>query len=160
MNSVRALNSFYIIVLSIVLVSGFVLQTVRDESPCLLCFLQRFAMIAIGIFIACNLRFGIKKEHYLLSILAASFGMVVSLWQIHVNLSLSLLSIFYGIKHVIPYVWTFFIFIIAMIASSVLLFFYRDQESSPMPMTALGYVSVFSLFLMAFMNVSQLMMGG
>jgi disulfide bond formation protein DsbB len=78
----KNLNALVILIIAGVLLSGFAVQLIKHEEPCVLCMLQRLAMIAVAASLTLNLRFGIRPNHYGLGLVAAIFGQWIALRHI------------------------------------------------------------------------------
>src|SRR3990167_6458606 len=78
----RNCNALMAIIISFVLLGAFGLQAFLHEIPCPLCLIQRLGMIAVATGALLNVRFGIRKLHYGISLLAALLGGFASLRQL------------------------------------------------------------------------------
>jgi disulfide bond formation protein DsbB len=85
--SARVFNFAGMLVMVGVLVGAYVYQFSYRELPCTLCQLQRLAMLAIAFGAAMNLVLGPDPRHYGLCLVAALFGLGVSIRQtaLHIN---------------------------------------------------------------------------
>jgi disulfide bond formation protein DsbB len=117
----KILNILFIYVLCTVLLSGYAYQFIKHEEPCPLCLLQRLGMIGISIGLFMNLRFGIKAEHYGLSLLSAVVGRFVSLRQIGLHICPQFSTFGEPVLGFDLYVWAFIVFTCSVIAIAILL---------------------------------------
>ncbi|WP_271946626.1 disulfide bond formation protein B [Ruegeria faecimaris] len=78
----RTLNALGTLAVSLVLVLAFGYQLALNELPCPLCLLQRVGFVAVGVGLGLNLLYGARPQHYALMLLAALFGISVSVRQI------------------------------------------------------------------------------
>jgi hypothetical protein len=130
----RILNILWLFVLCGVLLSGYGYQLIKHEEPCPLCLLQRLGMIGVSIGILLNLRFGIRPEHYGLSILSALLGRIVSLRQISLHVCPEFPTFGSPVLGYDLYVWAFIVFTCSVFAAATLLIIYgfsRHKEISP-----------------------------
>ncbi len=115
----------FIAVLMGILLAGYYQEWIGGYHPCSLCFLQRFGLsaVAVGIFFA--LTQGAAPKYYAIAMVAALFGMAVSLHHIAINICDS----FYGSKvlgfHL--YTWAFLAFFCSLLAIGLLLFLPMQQ---------------------------------
>lgn len=133
-NLQRILNVLFIYVLCGVLLSAYAYQFLKHEEPCPLCLLQRLGMLGIILGLLMNLRFGIKTEHYGLSILSAVIGRFVSLRQISLHVCPQFATFGEPVLGFDLYVWAFIVFTCSIIAIAILLIlfgFTRHQEFKP-----------------------------
>ena len=119
----RKLNFIYVMILGCVLLGSLTIQFVIDELPCPLCLLQRLAFLCVCVGPLLNLRYGIRPAHFGVTILAAVFGMLVSVRQI--------------LLHIVPgtggygtpvwgmhlYSWAFIIYLSAIGVAGLMLLF-------------------------------------
>ena len=91
-------------------------------------------MIGIGVGLLMNLRFGIKVEHYGLSLLSALLGLFVALKQISLHACPQFPT--YG-EHILGFsifVWSFIVFLASIFSLAVLLIlfgFFPEREAHP-----------------------------
>ncbi len=150
----RALNSSLVVVLMGVLSAAYYQQYVREISPCPLCILQRLAMIGTGLGALMNLRFGIKNEHYAISLLNIFFGSIVSLR--HIALHVCSFSTFSGSVVVFGlnlYTWAFIVFYSSFLAIIALLFMKIPKSQS---VSRLNFLERSSFFFMALLILANL----
>ena len=117
----RALNILFICVLCGALIGSFIYQFALDAPPCPLCLLQRISIIGIAIGLLMNLRFGIRVEHYGLSILSCLVRRTISLRQISLHVCHQLPNLKEPILGYDLFVWAFLIFTCSIFAIAVLL---------------------------------------
>ncbi len=146
------LNCLFAIVLSCVILAGYTVQYTRHENPCPLCMLQRLAMIGVSIGPLLNLRFGVKMQHYGLSILFALFGMSVSLRQIALHVCPGFPSFGEPVFGLSLYSWAFLTFAISLLAIAILMSVFKFTHNSEQPLKlhlfgklAFGFVFLVSI---------------
>lgn len=115
-----------IIGIAIILTAAFVLVGLFNLEPCPFCWLQRLALVNIGIALLMNLRYGNQLTHWAIVILSAVAGIAASMRQIlmHINDPVGFGDAILGI-HV--YTWCFIAFAIAIIVSAVMLMIYPPK---------------------------------
>jgi len=142
----RLLNFAGMMALIGVLLGAYVYQFSYRELPCTLCLLQRLAMFAVAFGAAMNLVLGPNPRHYGVCLVAAMFGLGVSVRQtlLHINP-------FFDTKTGQPtlaatanpafgetimglnlYVWGVVIFATVILATGIVLLF-RGQFDEPKP---------------------------
>lgn len=109
----RVLNILWIYLICIILTAALFFHT-----PCPLCLMQRLAMLGIGSCALLNLRYGIQAKHYGMAIFFALLGHYIGLHLRPVG------TFFLGLS--LP-TWSSIVFSCSLIASAVLLFFFRDK---------------------------------
>lgn len=80
-------NHLALILICFVLFAAFYEQIALHELPCPLCLLQRVGLIALGLAICLNLRFGAQIPHYGLMLLASLMGLVIATRQILLHIT-------------------------------------------------------------------------
>ena len=117
----RTLNALGMLVVCGVLVGAYYYQFWLYELPCPLCLLQRVGFVAVGFGVGLNLLYGPRPRHYALMIIAAVFGVSVSIRQI-------LLHIVPGTGHygspvlgLHYYTWAGIFFFLIILGTSILL---------------------------------------
>ncbi|MBM3184577.1 MAG: disulfide bond formation protein B [Chlamydiae bacterium] len=151
----RILNLLFVFVLSLVLIASYVYQFTASTIPCSLCLLQRLAIFAIIIGLLLNLRFGIKAEHYGLSLLGAILGRSISLRQMALHIC-PLESPPYPGEPVFGfdlYVWAFIIFACCIVAIAVLLILFGFTNHRPVPASS-GFFEKVAITLVAFIALA------
>lgn len=78
----RTLNAIGMLAVCLVLILALFYQLVLYELPCPLCLLQRVGLVAVGFGLGLNLLYGPRPRNYALMLLAAAFGVSVSIRQI------------------------------------------------------------------------------
>lgn len=78
----RRLNALGMLAVCVVLIAAYVYQFLLYELPCPLCLLQRVGFVAVGFGLGLNLLYGPAPRHYAVVLVAALFGISVSVRQI------------------------------------------------------------------------------
>jgi hypothetical protein len=117
----RTLNALGMLAVCLVLILAYVYQFLLYELPCPLCLLQRVGFVAVGFGLGLNLLYGARPRHYALMLIAAVFGISVSVRQI-------LLHIVPGTGHygspvlgLHYYTWAGICFFLIILGTSVML---------------------------------------
>jgi disulfide bond formation protein DsbB len=117
----RTLNAIGMLAICLVLILALFYQLVLYELPCPLCLLQRVGFVAVGFGLGLNLLYGAQPRNYALMLLAAAFGVSVSIRQI-------LLHIVPGTGHYGSpvlglhfYTWAGIAFFLIILGTSILL---------------------------------------
>lgn len=127
----RLLNRLWVFTICGILMGGYIYQFIKHEEPCPLCMLQRLAMFGVAAGVLLNLRFGFKEEHYGLDLLASFFGLIVSLRQIALHVCPQFPTFGEPILNYDLYVWSFFVFMCSIFATSVLLMIHLFIHQKP-----------------------------
>ncbi len=149
----RAINFIGVLGPCGMIIGAMIIEFGYDEQPCPLCLLQRLAMIGLAASCLMNLHLGIKPAHYGLGIFSCFFGGSVSLRQTFL--------------HIVPgsppgpstpvmgfdlWWWAFISFLVAAIAISIALIFYKPDNIIPTD-SKLTKVSFIILLLVSFSNI-------
>ena len=117
----RTLNALGMLAVCLVLIVAIYYQLARYELPCPLCLLQRVGFVAVGFGLGLNLLYGARPRNYALMLLAAIFGVSVSIRQI-------LLHIVPGTGHygspvfgLHYYTWAGIVFFLIILGTSIML---------------------------------------
>ncbi len=129
----KTLNALFIMVICGVLLSGYSYQFLKAELPCPLCMLQRLAMIGVAMGPLLNLSFGIRMEHYALSLFSCVFGAAVSLRQIALHVCRNFSTFGEPVLGFDLYVWAFIVFTCSIFAVALLLFLYGFGKEKEIP---------------------------
>lgn len=129
----RNLNALLIIILGGVLLSAYGVQFLYHEEPCPLCMLQRLGMIAVASGAALNLWFGVRMQHYALSLIGAVAGGSVALRQISLHVCPGSTQFGFPVIGLSLYTWSFVVFVCSVLAIALLLLFYRPGQSETPP---------------------------
>ncbi|TMV05720.1 disulfide bond formation protein B [Ruegeria sediminis] len=129
----RTLNALGMLAVCVVLILAYVYQVALYELPCPLCLLQRVGFVAVGFGLGLNLLYGARPRNYGLMLIAAIFGVSVSIRQI-------LLHIVPGTGHygspvlgLHYYTWAGIFFFLIILGTAVMLLFegqYRSAEQA------------------------------
>lgn len=150
------LNALLIIILCGVLIGAYYVQFTLHEEPCPLCLLQRIGMIGVGIGALLNLKFGLRTQHYALSILCAVMGASVSLRHITLHICPGLPQVQLPFLGLHLYTWAFLVFVCSLLALAAGLALHipsekRDQvEINAFPI--LGKIAFYLLLFVAATN--------
>lgn len=151
----RNCNALMALIISCVLWGALGIQFFKHEQPCALCLMQRLGMLGITFGALLNLKFGIQRAHYSLSLLSAMFGAFVSLRHIALHVCPGFPAFgepFWGLS---LYVWALIVFASSIVYISLLMFF-RDERKKTTENTTLnwlGQLAFFSVFLVALINI-------
>ncbi len=122
----RNLNALGTLAVSLVLLLAYIYQLTLYELPCPLCLLQRVGFVAVGVGLGLNLLYGARPQHYALMLIAALFGISVSVRQI-------LLHIVPGTGHYGSpvlgyhyYTWAAICFFLILLGTAIMLMFERQ----------------------------------
>lgn len=133
-DAARKVNFLAIMGIAGVLLGSLVIQFVVGDLPCPLCLLQRLAFVLVCVGPLLNLRFGIRPAHYAVSILAALFGMSVSLRQILLHIVPGTGGYGAAVFGLHLYTWAFLIFFASLVVVGVMLILHpEDPAASPPP---------------------------
>jgi disulfide bond formation protein DsbB len=149
---IRTLNALLVLVLMGVLLSAYYQQFFKHEMPCPLCILQRLGMIGVSVGLLMNLRFGIRPEHYALSLLSAFMGGAVSIRQILLHICPGFPVFGIPVFGLSLYTWAFIVFCCSALAIIGFLFFYSPKDKSS---TQMNYFEIFTfglVFTITLMN--------
>lgn len=150
---VRTLNAAMALVLMMVLASAYYQQFSRHEQPCPLCMLQRLGMIGVAMGVLMNLRFGIRVQHYGLSLFSAFFGGVVSARQMLLHICPGFPVFGVPVLGISLYTWAFIVFLCCLIAITGFLFFYSPEDKLYRPMNSFEKITFAVVVLLTLMNV-------
>ncbi len=130
METSRTLNALGMLAVCVVLIAAYFYQFLLYELPCPLCLLQRVGFVAVGFGLGLNLMYGPKPRHYGLMLIAAIFGVSVSIRQI-------LLHIVPGTGHygspvlgMHYYTWAGICFFLIIVGTAVMLLSESQYEPS------------------------------
>lgn len=125
----RRLNAVGMLAVCVVLVAAYFYQFFLYELPCPLCLLQRVGFVAVGFGLGLNLLYGPAPRHYALVLVAALFGISVSVRQI-------LLHIVPGTGHygspvlgLHYYTWAGICFFLIILGTSIMLLSQHQYEN-------------------------------
>jgi disulfide bond formation protein DsbB len=119
----RLINVVALIGLLMVLAGSLFLQFGVGEQPCPLCLVQRSGMIGLAVGPIMNLMWGLKPQHYAISILAALVGSAGSVRQILLHIQPGDPGYGPPVLGLHLYTWALITFVIAIAGISVLLLF-------------------------------------
>ena len=155
-NLEQHLNALQIIIISLVLFGAFGMQYIFNEAPCPLCLLQRLGMLGVGVGALMNLRYGIQRKHYGISMLAAFFGGFVALRQILLHVCPGAPKFGMPFLGLSLYTWSFLIFVCSILLVAILMIVFK--EKAPVKSSKLvGWhkIAFLLLFLAAFTNILE-----
>lgn len=126
----RTLNALGMLAICLVLILAYAYQFALYELPCPLCLLQRVGFVAVGFGLGLNLLYGARPRNYALMLIAAIFGVSVSIRQI-------LLHIVPGTGHygspvlgLHYYTWAGICFFLIILGTSVMLLFEGQYKTT------------------------------
>ncbi len=129
-----------------IITAAFYQEFFRHEQPCPLCYLQRVAMIGVSMGALLNLRFGVKVQHYALSLIFAFFGGFVALRQICLHICPGFPVFGYPVLGFNLYTWSFLSFAAVFFAIIILLFFYSKVDCKIQELNWLDVIAVVCIF--------------
>ena len=153
--SERNCNTLMALLISCVLWGAYGIQFFLHEEPCVLCLLQRLGMLGVAFGALLNIKFGIRRSHYGLSLISAVFGGFVALRQIALHVCPTFSKFgkpFWGLS---LYTWSFIVFSssVLYIALLLLIFDRKKEDLKKTPMNVWGQLAFASVFLVAFSNI-------
>ena len=155
-NLEQHLNALQVIIISLVLFGAFGMQYIFNEAPCPLCLLQRLGMLGVGVGALMNLRYGIQRKHYAISMLAAFFGGFVALRQILLHVcpgSPKFGMPFLGLS---LYTWSFLVFVCSILLVAIVMIVFKEKTPITVSKVAVWHKVAFALlFLAAFTNILE-----
>jgi disulfide bond formation protein DsbB len=119
----RLINVVALLGLLMVLAGSLFLQFGVGEQPCPLCLIQRSGMVGLAVGPMMNLMWGLKPQHYAISILAALVGSAGSIRQILLHIQPGDPGYGPPVLGLHLYTWALITFVIAIAGISVLLLF-------------------------------------
>ena len=128
--SANIFNLLGVIAISLAIGCGIFIEFCCLQDPCVLCFLQRAAMLMIAMGLYWNLLYGIRIRHYAYSLLAALLGLSCSLRHMGLNVCKPVEGtpfLFFSYR---IYTWSFLVFFSSLVSLSFLLFFYKVTSPS------------------------------
>jgi disulfide bond formation protein DsbB len=120
------LNAVGLLAVTAVLIFAFADQLFLDDLPCPLCILQRAAFVVAGFGLALNLRFGPRASHYALVLIGALAGAVVASRQVLIHIVPGTGTYGNALLGLHFYSWAFFIFVVMVLGTAVMLLFDRQ----------------------------------
>lgn len=152
----RHINALMALALSIVLWGAFSVQFFEQEYPCSLCLLQRLGMLGVALGALLNVKFGIRKSHYGLSLLSALLGGVVGLRQFALHVCPGFPTFgtpFWGLS---LYTWSLVVFLCSIISIAFLLLVFDPEQADRVEGGNRPWwwqLAFLSVFLVAFTNI-------
>ena len=113
---VRGLHTLMVWALMGILLAAFYQEFFRKAIPCVLCYLQRAAMICVALSSLLQLRFGIHIRYYAIALLSAFFGASVALRHILLHLCPGFPIVRLSVLGLNLYTWSFLAFCSVMLA--------------------------------------------
>ena len=151
----RNANALLAIILSTILGGALAIQFFLHETPCALCMLQRLGMLGVAAGALMNVKFGPRKRHYGLCLLAAFLGGFVALRQISLHACPQFPKFgepFWGLS---LYTWSFIAYTCVILYIGLIFLFSETNELQTEHTTPNGWGQLaFGLvFIVAVMNI-------
>jgi disulfide bond formation protein DsbB len=149
------LNAVGLLAVTAVLIFAFADQLFLDDLPCPLCILQRAAFVVAGFGLALNLRFGPRASHYALVLIGALAGAVVASRQVLIHIVPGTGTYGNALLGLHFYSWAFFIFVVMVLGTAVMLLFDRqfaEDKDSAERLTMLSKIAFVLFGLLALGN--------
>lgn len=125
----RKINFLFVLGIGGVLCGSLFIQFVMHELPCPLCLLQRLAFVLMTLGPLLNLRYGVRQRHYAVSMLAALFGMIVSMRQVLLHVVPGTGHYGFAVIDLHLYTWAFVFFTFALLVIAVMLLLHPETPS-------------------------------
>jgi disulfide bond formation protein DsbB len=123
----RFLNALVILIICGVLTAAYAHQIFAKEDPCPLCLLQRIGMIGICTAALMNLCYGMHSKHYGMILIAAMFGMIISLRHIALHICPGFPKFGTPVLGLSLYTWAFIVFFLSILGAAVTLMLPCDK---------------------------------
>lgn len=149
----RNLNALLVYIISAILLGGFAVQIFMNETPCILCFLQRFGMLGVATGALMNCRFGPRKLHYGLSLFWAVLGGSIALRQIVLHICPDFPVYGKPVWGLSLYTWSFLIFSASIAYIALLLILFDRSKDLGDSMNAWCHFAFFTAFGVAAANM-------
>ncbi len=125
----RSCNVLFVLAVTCILLGAYAVQFGAGELPCPLCLLQRLAMLGVGTGAMLNVLFGVRPQHYGLSLASAIFGGIVAGRQVLLHVAPGDPGFGSAIWGLHLYTWSFVAFVgIGCILSAML---WLDAQFAP-----------------------------
>lgn len=106
---------------------GFFIEHFYGQVPCSLCFLQRAAMLGIGMGLYFNIRYGIRLQNYAISLFWALFGEAAALRHMALNIcEVPTEAPFFFWSYRI-YTWSFMIFFLSILGIGLMILLHSKE---------------------------------
>tara|TARA_Y100000588_G_scaffold225726_1_gene239620 strand:+ start:106 stop:744 length:639 start_codon:yes stop_codon:yes gene_type:complete len=128
--TIDTLNTLGLLGMTLVLLTGSILQFSLGELPCPLCLLQRLGFVMIMFGFLLNVVYGIEQKHYGVILIGALFGIATSLRQISLHVIPGTPGFGSPILGMHYYTWAFVIFCMAVAGIALLLILWDDRYSN------------------------------
>ncbi len=125
----RKLNFVFVLGIGGVLCGSLFIQFGLGDLPCPLCLLQRLAFVLMTLGPLLNLRFGVRQRHYAVSMLAALFGMMVSMRQVLLHIVPGTGHYGFAVIDLHLYTWAFVFFTVALLVIALMLMLHPETSS-------------------------------
>ena len=148
----RVANQIALGLICLILMAAFYEQFALHELPCPLCLLQRVSLIALGLAICMNIRFGIRVAHYGLMLLTSLMGMSIAVRQILLHILPGDAGYGSPILGIHLYTWTAMFCFTSLMVISLSLLFDKAFAAKDTPKTryfSQGLIAVFLLLILA-----------
>lgn len=151
----KKLNIILVFILSAILLGAFGVQFIKKEEPCILCMLQRLAMIGVASGALMNAKFGSRKAHYGISLLFTVMGSIIALRQISLHICPGFPIFGTPILGLSLYTWSFLIFLSSITYLALIFLLCDKRDESKEKESAVLTKSAFILILIiSFANMA------
>lgn len=138
-------------------IASVILGFVYQDSPCILCRMERIVMIFIGLLGLLVLRYGAKRFYLGLLIISATVGILLAMRHTSFHIMEDVGSGFsikiFGIH---TYAWAVLVFWIVLIVSGIILIFFKDTNSTKkMELNAFSKTAFYVFFVIVGINAVQ-----
>lgn len=133
-------------------------QYIAKEEPCPLCYLQRLGMLGVASGVLMNVRWGVRKRHYGLSLFSAVFGGFVALRQFFLHVCPGYPKFGEPVFGLNLYTWSFIIFSCCIAYISLLFLLFPSREKEESAVTWFGHLSFILVFLIALANIFAILL--
>lgn len=123
-------NAFGVFAVIVVLFCSFFIEFFGGERPCILCFLQRAAMLGTAVAFWFNFITGIQIRNYAMALAWILFGLFVGLRHAAYNVCYEVADPLVFLSYRL-YTWSIFVFFSCLIGLVVLLFLYKPVSKKP-----------------------------
>lgn len=146
-------NHIALILISFILIAAFYEQFALHELPCPLCLLQRAGLVALGLAICLNLRFGVQIPHYGLMLLASLMGFGIATRQILLHITPGDSGYGSAVLGLHLYTWASIFFFVSLVFVSLSLLvdkaFFASNNKISVNYFSRGLIALFLVLILA-----------